>query len=117
MVLCRVGPHRMAFAALQVVSVEPVSQGDRRFTDSRHRLSKPGERGRALHGHQATLVVDSLEILPDAPLVFQVPSLLRLSVGESLAGFIQVKEELWPVFNLEPFARFLGRSAAPSEAS
>jgi hypothetical protein len=113
LVLCTVGNHRMGFSANEVVTVEAVSGSQShmdRYTDARRAFGMPTGEGRAVLGEDgASMVVDALEIHQDTVALLGVPFVLTNAFGKSLAGFVQWRELLWPVFKLTPFCAFVNQ--------
>src|SRR4051812_43082303 len=97
-ILCRVGEHRLAFSALDITSVERVAETDGRYMDARAAFHSQAGQGRALLGDLgASVVVDTMEIHQEGLSMMAVPGILQTSLGESLFGFVTLKDQLWPV--------------------
>ncbi len=109
--LCRAGADRVAFAAHEVATIEsPTTFGG---VPGAARAAFGGDPGceRILVAATGEAVgVDALEIDSEPLTVLPAPRLLGQLAGRSLRGFIQVRDELWPLMSLVGFGRFLARS-------
>ncbi len=108
-VLCRVGEHRLAFPATEVVTIEAYGATPERFPQARVAFSLPGAAsGRTvLSAEGEAVVVDALEVQQESYPLLLPPVLMRAAVGGSLHGFAQIQQQLWPVLQLGTFSRFL----------
>ena len=107
LLLCRVGPHRLAFPAGQVLSIESSLPGTA-FPHARSAFDLQAEPGRVLLTEAGEAVtVDSLEVHPDQVTLMPAPRMLAAGAGGSLRGFVAVRDQLWPLHNLIGFARYL----------
>jgi hypothetical protein len=110
MVLCRVGAHRLAFPAGQVVSVANGLEGPG-LPSARTAFALPPAPGKALLAEGGLgLLVDALEVTPETGVLLPTPALFVNRLGGSLRGFTVVGDALWPVFSLDAFARYLTHS-------
>lgn len=107
LLLCRVGPHRLAFPAGQVLSIESSIAGVN-FPHAREAFDLAAAPGRVLltEGGEA-VTVDTLEVHPDLATLLPAPRMLGGGAGGSLRGFVAVRDHLWPLHNLIGFARYL----------
>jgi hypothetical protein len=107
-VLCRVGSHRLAFPAVEVVSIGAWSPGGAAIANLRSVLGLPPVPGKALMGPEGEgLVVDGLEIHGEPTGLLPVSPMLRQVAGKSLAGFALVDKALWPIFHFADLSHFL----------
>ncbi|MFZ5471342.1 MAG: protein CrdC [Myxococcota bacterium] len=99
LVLCRVGPARLAFLATEVTALD----------SARGRQTEPRSgRPKVLIAPTGEAVwVDSLEIQPDTFALLPTPSLLAGGAGGALRGFVSLGTQLWPVLDLQAYARFV----------
>ncbi len=109
-VLCRVGDHRLAFPAAQVVQISDWAVGGIPTPHARTAFALPPTNGRCVEDGRGGLVVDSLEIASDPLPMMPVPAMLLGAVGGSLRGFIVLSGELCPVLAITEFSQFLQRS-------
>ena len=111
-VLCKAGPHRVAFFAQHVVSVEAWAEGGVEAAHAREAFVLMRAQGRLLRAREGDgIVVDTVEVLSDFPRLLSAPALVRGQVGGAVGGFLVTSEGLWPVLNLHDFAQFLGWSS------
>lgn len=103
-VLCRVGEHRLAFAASGVRSIGEPREVPK-ACHARDLFELARVEGRLLQEDSEALVVDSVEIAQEPQLLRPVPLPLRAIAGGSLLGFVELGE-LWPLFSLRALARF-----------
>jgi hypothetical protein len=107
-VLCRAGGFRVAFAAHQVLSVEAWHVGGPPAPHARAAFRLGAADGRMLISETGeVVVVDALEVFPDALPLLPVPPMLTRRAGGSLRGFVSVNKDLYPVLRLSEFSRFL----------
>ena len=101
-VLCRVGQHRLAFPAQQVVTIEAYESSGQHYPLAHRAYALPSvQTGRALMGEAGdAVVVDALEVHQETLRLLPAPLLMRSAVGGSLQGFARVQEHLWPVLRL-----------------
>lgn len=121
LILCRAGDFRLAFPAQQVVSIEvwsPNSEPEERQTPGARRahtraaLGLPPSAGKVVvSASGARVVVDALEVFQETLPLLPPPSLLSRGAGGALKGFVSVKEQLFPVFRLGEFFRFLSHGS------
>ena len=105
--LCRAGEHRLGFAAIQVVAVEPWTEGEP-VPHARQGFALAAARGRVLVSESGdSLGVDAIEVFREATDLMPPPRILVGGMGGSLRGFVRVKEKLWPILGLAEFSRFL----------
>ncbi len=109
LVLCRVGDHRLAFPAAQVVQISDWALGDPPTPHARAAFFLPSAGGRRLEDGVGGLVVDSLEVATESKALLPVPAMLVGSVGGSLRGFVLLSGKLCPVLAVTAFAQFLAR--------
>jgi hypothetical protein len=108
LVLCRVGAHRLAFHAREIVSITAWSPGDALTGCVRPLLGLPPAPGKALVGAEGeAVVVDTLEIHGDSAGLYPPSKVLDGVAGKSLRGFALIGQALWPIFHLSHFSRFL----------
>jgi len=106
LLLCRAGPHRLAFLAGQVASVG--GEGAAGFAPARLAYGLPQAPGKVLHGQDAAAVgVDSLEVNQEQWPLLPTPALISRHAGGSLVGFVATGDGLWPVLRLHEFWAFL----------
>ncbi len=110
-VLCRVGDHRLAFPALQVVAIEAYVPSDRGHPQARVAFELPKlPHGRTMLSEKGeAVVVDALEVQQESFPLLPPPTLMQAVLGGSLRGFATIQEQLWPVLELALFSRFLLR--------
>lgn len=101
-VLCRVGDDRLAVRAQEIVSFEMASP-DALYAGARfHQGSTVPAEPRALRVEAGVLLVDSVEVLPEALPMMRVPPSLERG---ALIGFIEAMGLLWPVVSVERLLR------------
>jgi hypothetical protein len=109
LLLCRAGPHRLAFLASHVAAIEASSRIS--CPQARQAFDLPPAPGRVLMTEEgASLAVDALEVHPEPLALMPPPRLVRGNAGGSLHGFVFAHEELWPVMKLREFSAFLQHS-------
>lgn len=109
LVVCRVGPERIAFAAASITQIADWAIGDVPSPHARTAFALPIANGRRIEDQKHTLVVDSLEIASDPVPLLPVPTMLLGAVGGALRGFAVVGAELFPVLGVGEFAAWLTR--------
>lgn len=111
LVLCRVGPDRLALRARDVTAFE-VPQGSAPYagTDFTPGAQAPSD-ARLLRYHDTSMVVDSVEVHSERLTLLAVPTVLRQAAwGGALCGFVEAGGLLWPVLSFE-------RRSAPGEVA
>ena len=115
--LCHAGPHRVAFAAEEVVAIEAASDWVGRFHSARRAFGEEVGAARVLLAPSGEAVgVDTLEIEAESSYIMPSPELLLGVAGGSLLGFIFARGEFWPLVRLVEFERYLG-NLAPRRAA
>ena len=110
--LCRAGAHRVAFAAHEVATIESPATFGGRAGAARQAFDGTTGCERILVAATGEAVgVDALEINPEPLTLLPASRMLGQLAGRSLRGFIQVRDELWPLMALAAFGRFLALSA------
>ena len=110
LLLCKAGPHRLAFEAREVVSI--AASEDLACPSARLAFRLPAGSGRALVGEDGSAVtVDSLEVSQDSGPLLGCSPLLGPRSLQSLVGFVMIKDVLWPLVQLGPFSRSLEQGA------
>jgi hypothetical protein len=103
-----VGDHRLAFAASDVATVEPRSDGQGMLPSARRAFALSDQPGRVLIAPSGeAVVVDSLEVVQGEVVVIARPLALHANSGGSLHGFVIAREQLWPLLGVAAFSRFL----------
>jgi hypothetical protein len=111
LLLCRAGPHRLAFPASQVAGIEATSS--LACPQARHAYALPSAPGRVLMTEEgAALAVDAVEVSPEPLPVMPAPAMVKRHAGGSVFGFVTVQDALWPVLKLREFSHFLQRQGA-----
>lgn len=116
LVLCRVGPDRLAVRAQEITAFDvPHPQAPYAGAGFTPGALAPAE-GKLLRHHAAEFVVDSVEVHADALTLLSVPAVLSAprpgqAWGGALLGFVEAGGLLWPVFSFPHFA------STPEEAS
>jgi hypothetical protein len=107
LLMCRAGPHRLAFLAEHVRAIEAAEA--RAFPCARTAFALPAEAGRVLLGEGGDAVtVDSLEVNQHALALLDAPPMIHPLAGQSVFGFVADHDGLWPVIRLPEFCAFLG---------
>ncbi|QSQ14247.1 protein CrdC [Myxococcus landrumensis] len=106
MLLCHAGPHRLAFAAHEVVSI--TSPGGEAAASAALAFRAPPGASRVLVATSGgTVGVDALEIDSETHWLMPVPGVVASASGGSLRGFVLARGALWPLLGLADFERFL----------
>jgi hypothetical protein len=106
LLMCRAGPHRLAFLPEQVRTIE--AGGTRSLPSARSAYALTGEGARVLLGDDGEAVsVDSLEVSQQALTLLAVPPMLQMVAGSAVCGFVANADGLWPVLRLREFCAFL----------
>jgi hypothetical protein len=115
-VLCRVGPHRLAVLAGEIGVVE-LPSGDAPYAGRLFDAgaSSPAE-ARLLRHETSSMVVDTLEVHGERLVLFPVPKVLGLLVGGALRGFVLAQGALWPVVSLPALSAHLATAAGGATA-
>ncbi len=106
--LCRVGQHRLALEANDVVLIDDGQAGAPYAGRGFEALAITPAVTRRLRAATWALLVDSVEMAPEPPSLLRVPPALGGTAGGALRGFVHWAGELWPVVSFEAFARYLG---------
>lgn len=103
-VLCRVGPHRLAVHAQEVTAFDAFD-GTAPYAGAGFDagLQAPGD-ARVLRHHATRLAVDSVEVRAEQLPLLAVPSVMAGVWGGALAGFVETAGALWPVVRLSLLA-------------
>jgi hypothetical protein len=108
LLLCRAGPHRLAFPASHVAGIEAWSS--LACPQARQAFSLPAAPGRVLMTEEgAALAVDAVEVTQEPVPLLPTPAMVKRHAGGSVFGFVTVQDALWPVLKLREFCDFLQR--------
>ncbi|WP_163861860.1 MULTISPECIES: protein CrdC [Myxococcus] len=107
MLFCHAGPHRLAFAAHEVLAISsPGEEAD--AASARLAFQAPAGAMRVLVAASGGAVgVDTLEIDAESHPVLPAPCVTVHASGGSLRGFVLARGVLWPLLGLADFERFL----------
>ncbi len=117
LVLCWVGDFRLAFRAADVVAVEAMPSSSEMAVMARTAFALPPAPGKMVVPDSGVgVVVDALEVTgEEVSSTLKPPELLARRLA-ALAGFVELRRELWPVFHLAAFAEMLRDRAREAEA-
>jgi hypothetical protein len=111
LLLCRAGPHRLAFPASQVAGIE--ASANLVCPHARNAFALPPAPGRVLMTEEgAALLVDEVQVTQEPLPVMPTPPMVKSHAGGSLFGFVTVQDALWPVLKLREFSDYLKRQGA-----
>jgi hypothetical protein len=106
-VLCQVGPWRLAVEAQEVEDISAAAPGTPWAGHCFASGVEPAAEARALRGAGGAVSVDTLEVRPEVETRYRVPPMLTALPRGLLTGFVTVEGLLWPVVSLAALHRAL----------
>lgn len=105
--LCAVGDQRLAVPAQEIAAIEPRPLAGRGNAFARRAFGLPDHPGRVvITAKGAALVVDSLEVLQATVPLLPAPPAVNPASQNSIQGFIEARDRLWPVIAVAQFAAY-----------
>lgn len=105
--LCQVGDRRLAVPAHEITAIEPRPLPGRDSAYARRAFGLPDLDGRVvITAAGQALVVDSLEVLQAAVALLPPPPSVQVGCAHSIEGFIEARDQLWPVVTVPRFAAY-----------